>query len=130
MNTHPQIILEFGEYRQQSVIFIRFAYNPDIIKRLKETSPARWSQTKACWYILKSDFHLDKFYQALKEFALIDYSSLKVSVKSIIPDRVKRDYSYRSNITLPIGYLELLKQKRYSESTVKTYSAYYWECLI
>ena len=33
--------------------------------------------------------------------------------------------SQNGNITLPKGYLELLEQKRYSPSTVKTYKAYF-----
>ena len=57
--------------------------------------------------------------------AYIDYTALKVVSKPVIQEKVKRDYSYRSKLKLPKGYLELLKQKRYSESTIKTYSAYF-----
>ncbi len=62
-----------------------------------------------------------------KDHALVDYSALNIVTKSIVPERVKRDYSHRKNIQLPKGYLELLEQKRYSASTVKTYVHYFEE---
>lgn len=125
MNTRPQIKLEKGEHRKQDVVFAHFDFNPKIIKHLKTTTNARWSQSKGCWYFLKDDFNLGIFYGAFKELAFINYSGLKVGTKPISYDPIKRDYSYRPTIKLPNGYLELLKQKRYSPSTIKTYTAYF-----
>ncbi len=65
-------------------------------------------------YILADVFNLSDFYDRYSPHAYIDYS--RVYVKHPKP---KREY------TLPKGYLELLEQKRYSPSTVKTYKAYF-----
>ena len=65
-------------------------------------------------YIPAAVFCLPAFYDRYSPHAYIDYS--RVYVRHPKP---KREY------TLPKGYLELLEQKRYSPSTVKTYKAYF-----
>ena len=65
-------------------------------------------------YIASAAFKLPDFYDRYSPHAYIDYS--RVYVRHPKP---KREY------TLPKGYLELLEQKRYSPSTVKTYRAYF-----
>ena len=59
-------------------------------------------------------FKLSDFYDRYSPHAYIDYSRVYVR-----HPRPKREY------TLPEGYLELLEQKRYSPSTIKTYRAYF-----
>nr|WP_319266414.1 site-specific integrase [uncultured Draconibacterium sp.] len=125
MNTRPQIKLESGEHRKQEVILVNFAHHQAITNRLKELFAARWSSSLSCWTIIKADFKLSRFFEAFSELAYIDYSALKIKTKSEVPEKAKRDYSHRSATKLPKGYLELLKQKRYSKSTSKTYSAYF-----
>ena len=121
----PEIKLTKGIHRDQNVIRIEFAINPKIKDILCNNFEARWSKTMGCWYIPETDFHLGTFFNLFKEIAFIDYSALKVISKPLAPEPVKRDYSHRYSIRLPKGYLELLRQKRYSESTIKTYSAYF-----
>ena len=65
-------------------------------------------------YIPAGDFNLSEFYDRYSPHAYIDYS--RVYVRHPKP---KREY------TLPEGYLELLEQKQYSPSTIKTYRAYF-----
>lgn len=65
-------------------------------------------------YIPATVFRLPAFYDRYSPHAYIDYS--RVYVRHPKP---KREY------VLPKGYLELLEQKRYSPSTVKTYRAYF-----
>ena len=65
-------------------------------------------------YIASAAFSLPDFYDRYSQHAYIDYS--RVYVRHPKP---KREYK------LPKGYLELLEQKRYSSSTVKTYRAYF-----
>lgn len=69
-------------------------------------------------YMASAAFSLPDFYDRYSPHAYIDYS--RVYVRHPKP---KREY------TLPKGYLELLEQKRYSPSTVKTYRAYFSELL-
>ncbi len=65
-------------------------------------------------YITAATFRLPDFYDRYSPHAYIDYS--RVYVRHPKP---QREY------TLPEGYLELLEQKRYSPSTIKTYRAYF-----
>lgn len=65
-------------------------------------------------YIPAAAFRLPDFYDRYSPHAYIDYSLVYVR-----HPKPKREY------TLPKGYLELLEQKRYSPSTVKTYRAYF-----
>lgn len=125
MNSRPQITLEKGIHKEQEVVFVRFGYNREFIQRLKDKFPALWSQSRGSWYVLAKDFDLGIFFEALNDLAFIDYSALKINSKSIERVRISRDYSHRKMTELPQGYLELLKQKRYSPSTIKTYVAYF-----
>ena len=63
-------------------------------------------------YIATVTFSLPDFYDRYSPYAYIDYS--RVYDRHPKP---KREY------TLPKSYLELLEQKRYGSSTVKTYRA-------
>ena len=65
-------------------------------------------------YIAADAFKLSDFYDRYSPHAYIDYS--RVYVRHPKPTR---------EYTLPEGYLELLEQKRYSPSTIKTYRAYF-----
>lgn len=125
MTARPQIKLEFGEHREQSVVFIRFDYDPEIIDRLKRSMQALWSQSKGCWYIVREKFDLNLFYLEFKELAFIDYSDIRKMVKQPVHEEKKSSYTYRKTLELPRGYLEKLEQKRYSDSTIRTYTAYF-----
>ena len=65
-------------------------------------------------YIQASTFQLPEFYTRYSPHAYIDYS--RVYIRHPKP---QREY------VLPKGYLELLEQKRYSPSTIKTYRIYF-----
>ena len=125
MTTRPQITLEYGTHKRQKVVLIRYNFNRIINDRLKELFDAWWSNSHGCWLIGQDDFELGPFFEGLKDLAYINYSALKIKTKKVVPEKVSRDYSHRSATELPKGYLELLKQKRYSKSTIKTYSAYF-----
>lgn len=65
-------------------------------------------------YIQASTFQLSEFYTRYSPHAYIDYSRGYVR-----HPKPQREY------VLPKGYLELLEQKRYSPSTIKTYRIYF-----
>jgi len=129
LNTRPQITLEFGTHYQQEVVLIRFEYNHPIKQKLRETFNVRWSKSHGCWLIGTDDFDLHLFFESLRDLAYIDYSALKITTEPEHKVILKRNYSYRRNIELPKGYFEMLKQKRYSPSTIKTYVAYFKDFL-
>ncbi|WP_347841526.1 site-specific tyrosine recombinase/integron integrase [uncultured Draconibacterium sp.] len=129
MNTRPQIILQKGIHHAQQVIFVLFDYNKELKKHLRELTPAMWSKTYNCWYIKESDFNLNFFFVKFSELAYIDYSELKKPLNKVLQPTARRDYTYRNSIKLPKPYSDKLIQKRYSESTQRTYSAYFKDFL-
>ena len=124
MAVKPNITLRKGIHKNKNVIRIEFPFNVQINDVLRKNTTATWSKTLKCWFMPEKDFNLPIFFNVLKDHAFIDYSALKIVTKQDTTEKNKRDYSHRKNIQLPKGYLELLHQKRYSESTIKTYSAY------
>ncbi|TAJ01853.1 recombinase, partial [Marinilabiliaceae bacterium JC017] len=107
-------------HRQEAVVLFKFDYQSDLITAIKTLPGVKWSQTKRCWYQPASQFDLHLAFNALKGVAYVDYSAVKT--KNLTHKTVK--YPHRATIDLPKGYLEKLEQKRYSESTIRTYSAY------
>ncbi|WP_245868093.1 tyrosine-type recombinase/integrase [Labilibaculum filiforme] len=79
---------------------------------LKQNFPARWSQTKKCWWIARKDFDYKKFKEVFCPIAEI-----------ILPP--KKQVDKNTEQILPAGYFEKLIRVRYSESTNKIYSKYF-----
>ena len=97
-------------HRSKEIVVIQFNYSSEIVNRLKQNFPARWSQTKNCWWIARKDFDYRKFKEVFCPIAEI-----------ILPPQ--KDKSTEQ--ILPADYLEKLIRVRYSESTIKTYSKYF-----
>lgn len=124
MTTFPPIVLTLATHRQQEVVKIVFAYNITLIELIKKQKHAKWSATMKCWYISKSVFDLHVFFETFKEIAYIDYTAIKtIKIDSQKQKQPLRDY--RKTIEIPKGYNEKLIQKRYSDSTIKTYTGYF-----
>ncbi len=102
------------------MVLIRFDYNTGLIEQVKKFPGRRWSQTKLCWYIPASDFHLDTFKSRILGIADIDTSNIKDYVLSDISSGSKKKSVPPK---LPKGYLETLEQKRYALSTIKIYTS-------
>ena len=120
MSNKPEIKLDNGYHRNQKVVLIRFDYNLKLIEQVKKLSGSRWSQSKRCWYIPADNFHLDIFLNKISGIADIDASSIKDhGASNISTGRIKKSLLTK----LPKGYLEILEQKRYANSTIKTYTS-------
>jgi len=107
------IVLHKDSYDGQDCIRIDYADSQVLASMLSQDAGVA-AVVNGSGYILADVFNLSDFYDRYSPHAYIDYS--RVYVKHPKP---KREY------TLPKGYLELLEQKRYSPSTVKTYKAYF-----
>lgn len=110
---HEQIVLYPEERDGRHCIRIDYAGNPTIAHLLCSDHGVIIDNAGIA-RIYKEKFNLSEFYDRYSPHAYIDYS--RVYVRHPKP---KREY------TLPEGYLELLEQKRYSPSTIKTYRAYF-----
>lgn len=121
-----KITLKPEIHRGQEIIILDFEYNHSLINALKTAYlNITWSNRFKKWYVLKSDFSLDSFYNDFKHLATIDYKALKdvkkypVVAKSVasIKERLLPDQRTHLN-----AFYKYLKGKRFSESTLKTYS--------
>ena len=89
-----------GKHKDKRVIFIHFEQNTELYTIVKNLDGSRWSQTKKNWYVADTDENRLRF--GLKLFS--DFLPSEDGIK-----RIEEFKMY-------------LKSKRYSESTVKTYS--------
>lgn len=94
-------------------IRVEYAENGEISLLLSQDKAVEMAGNGSA-YITAETFKLSDFYDRYSPYAYIDYS--RVYVRHPKPTR---------EYTLPEGYLELLEQKRYSPSTIKTYRAYF-----
>lgn len=107
------IVLHKEEKDGVDYVRIEYAGNGAIPLLLaQDTGVEMTGKDSAC--MAAAVFKLSDFYDRYSPHAYIDYSRIYVR-----HPRPKREY------TLPEGYLELLEQKRYSPSTIKTYRAYF-----
>jgi len=99
------------EYQGNKRIRLLFPYDPLLIERTK-TIPGRiWSQTEKCWHIPYRD--------DCQTYLGITFAGLA----EIVPDGIKKATQAKSS--LPPEYLEQLKLKRYSRSTIKAYLTHF-----
>ena len=107
-------------HKKQAIIRADFAYDRVLVDLVKKQKGVRWSQSLKAWYFIEKDFQLNRFYQALKGIAFIDYSQLKKPFpRSSLSKKSSKEF--KSEIQLPKGFKEQLILKRYSQNTVKTY---------
>ena len=126
MNSKAYITLTPGIHRQKEVILIQFNYSKKIYSKIKTNPKAQWSYTRKCWYIPRKDFDLHNFFESFKGMAYIDYSAVKKQNKlGETGTKQKHKKPQKEILPLPPGYLEKLRQKRYSQHTIKTYCHYF-----
>lgn len=121
-----QIQLRANQYKDQAVIQILFDYEKELNVRMREFDGASWSRTMNCWYIPESKFNLQAFFELFNGLAYIDHSQLDSSLKKTEVKLVKSQTKAVAlpKVEIPAGYMEMLNQKRYSDSTKKTYMSY------
>ena len=95
-----------GEYLNKDVIFVRFQFNPLLIKELKEKFPiAKWNRAQQCWYL--PDVHAIR-----NEIGMFP----KTEMGKVIMGRI-----HPVNQAALKRMHELLLLKSYSPNTIKTY---------
>lgn len=109
----PKIRLSHSEREGRKFIELSFSDNDSIRVLLSKEQDIQFSGGKA--YLPSETFVLESFFDRFVKVAFIDYSA----VKDLRP--VKED----ERPQLPDGFLEKLKQVRYSEHTVRVYTSYF-----
>ncbi len=118
----PVIVLEHATIHGRRVILIKFKRNDQIIIRLKELPGISHDSTSGNWYIAAKAFRLNLFFNHFRHYAYIDYSA-------ITPSGVEREQveppetlTTCKNSSLE-SFRRWLRHRRYSESTVRTYTS-------
>ena len=127
----PKLTLSKGLHENRKVVFLAFAKDYRLIQEIKKLPGATWSQSQGKWYIPDEQFDLSETFESLKELFYIDYSLLKKPVPAaanLNPSvKGKRNYDIPGELT-PAASREIakfvawMKQKRYSDRTVKSYT--------
>lgn len=123
MKELPIITLKRVRHRNDNQICLEFDYNKDLLKIAKSSLNAKWSMTLKCWYIKNNPKNLKLIFSVFKRNAFIDSSSLFTKLqKPVSPKRKRERKLSNNNKTLINNYFKYLKGKRYSKSTIDTYT--------
>lgn len=124
----PTLTLTKGIHQGTDVVFLSFDKDFKLVQIVKTLDHVRWSQSQAKWYILKRNFNLSEFFKQLQETFFIDYSAFKTTSPSQpekpaqTNDQIKtRSISELKNAQINT-FRTWMKQKRYSDSTINTYT--------
>jgi integrase/recombinase XerD len=124
-------------HRGKECIAIFFAKDDTLNNIVKKIAGIKWSHTNACWYIPLSREFYNNLNNALKKDAVIDSSELKkylekrkqatatftsTPVKATTSQSLTTVWKLsKENLTALEKFIEQLKLKAYSASTIKTY---------
>lgn len=114
------VIYSLIHYRGSNRIAVQFEYNKTLNARLQKVPGARWSKTLGCWHIPDTPENRVKC-GLLKNGAAV-LAPLEKTKDLKIPNSkaVRVGISGNNKVQLQL-FLDLLKLKAYSSSTIKTY---------
>lgn len=124
MSQLPIITLSKGVHRKENQIFIGFKHDWSLINVVKHLPKAKWSATHKSWYIKNNPKNLKDIFSTFKGHAYVDSHLLfdkKVDKKETFPIKKERHLTQQNKDILN-GFYKYLRGKRYSKSTIETYS--------
>ncbi len=125
MNNLPTVKLKRFFHNQKEVIQVLFERNDQITQLLRSKVQLRWSKTMSCWYVPFSKTITNELFQLVKNKAYLEYSELKNDVLKKEPETLIASglNVARTEVVAKIEDLKRwMRSKRYSESTIGTYS--------
>jgi len=130
----PVITLKPKFHNQADQILICFDYDKPIINLVRTIPGRKWSQQLQCWYIKRSFEALEAIKKAFHNYTIDDSALQKTSPIKIRHNTLLLNEAQKNILN---GFFKYLKGKRYSKSTIETYThltadfiAYYHEKLI
>lgn len=103
-------------HQNNSQLFLRFEYDPQLIYTLKTIARAHWSQTHKTWYIA-NDAKLFKKLKSELEVIGVSFNIPKQLENTLLPKELL-SFEAKQKIN---NFTYWLKSKRYSDSTIGTY---------
>jgi integrase/recombinase XerD len=115
MKNLPTIFLEQKVHRKEHQLLIKFKYHQKLIDLIKTVDGVRWSTSLKSWYLKNTEENLSLILDLFK--GITEVNTSKISKKKVF----KRNLTEDQKILLNNFYL-YLKGKRYSQSTINTYT--------
>lgn len=104
---------------KQPIIRIEFPYDFELKELVKQFPGCTWDTKKKVWWVVYSDDKLSEMLHFFKGKVWLDYSALKkVEIPKTFPDLPVLSESLAKEIN---RFEDWMRNRRYSESTVKTY---------
>lgn len=112
------ITLKVKDINRTKQILICFDYNELIIDLVRTIPGRKWSQTFRCWYVEHSNASLNSIQNILKDYTIED-SAITSIVRNFEHSSSLLSREQRSILNKFFSYL---KGRRYSKSTIETYT--------
>lgn len=130
-----EIVLHIAEHRGKERLFTGFNYDAALNHIIRQISNARWSQSKKQWYFPAKREVVDQIIKNTKDIAVVNVSKLSAQLKSrkaqqqqihipVLQPNGMQDVSYfitEENLGELQRFIQQLKLKAYSPSTIRTY---------
>lgn len=125
MNNLPIITLSKVRHKHNNQILIGFKHDWTLIDVVKHLPEAKWSRTHKSWYIKNNPENLKSIFSVFKQHAYVDASNIfnknKTTTHITLPQKQQRHLTKNQKQILN-NFYKFLLGKRYSKSTVETYS--------
>jgi len=114
-----EIILEPVLHRNKKQMLVKFPYNNKLIQLIKTIDGARWSQTHKSWLIKDGEQNVKEIYRLFEGVAVIDLKNNieHANIGSPSPTNLTDEAIQKIE-----KFKYWLRSKRYSESTISTYT--------
>ncbi len=141
----PVVTLKPLQHRRGEQIAIYFDYNSGLGNVVKKLAGVKWSQTNRCWYLPLNKEAYKQIVQTCKEIAVVDTATLnkylqkRKAIETTVPvlskglsKPVSTSPAWKlssENIAALQRFIEQLKLKAYSTSTIRTYRSEFLQLL-
>lgn len=121
-----KIVLSKELHRGMDVVSLQFEKDEKLIRQVKSLPGVTWSQSRKFWYVPAKGFKLNEVFNAFRGLAWVDYTALR-SGKETPVSNTAADKNMLPELTASAArhlqdFDSWLKHKRYSASTIKTYT--------
>jgi site-specific recombinase XerD len=113
--SYPTIYLEQSNHKKELRLLLKFNYNTTLIDLTKKLDGAKWSRTLQCWHVLFTKENIILVKKKFKNYTTINLD--KLPKKELFRKNLKA-----SEKNLLNNFYLFLKGKRYSQSTIQTYT--------
>lgn len=115
MEKLPKIFLEQKTHRKENQLLIQFSYHKKLIALVRSIKGSYWSKSLNTWYIKYSQENLQTILTIFRDITIVDTS--KLHKKELFTRNLTNEQKNLLN-----NFYLFLKGKRYSQSTIKTYT--------